>query len=338
MWNSIISINYPQILHRAATLYPTFDCLSKKTQETTAPIFKEMTNKSPYAQPIAGLNPALLNDIFSGKTPIQIEEGDPEFKTDMHRCFEKLGESEIGGELLERICKSKQPLPIRKSSRTEFCLWEGKARIDFSPDQTLELTASESDGRRYHFTLPSFIALGHEMIHFLHFQEEGKLLTYLPGKDVFPGFPNVEEEYTITGKKRDEFTENNTSHSISEHALCEAYQIPKRDVYGFFLPQTIDETYRWGGFSALHLAVSRGEIDTVKSLISQNANVNLQAFGSRGRTPLMCAIQYEHPEIASELLDSGANPKIRDIWGRTALDYVSSKSKSTFRKLELQLL
>lgn len=314
--------------------------ISKKAQEVSIPIFDEMKQKN-IAFPILPLTDnrrsdhSLVESIFAGKTAIQIK-GDREFNHVIRQCIHKLSDSRPGMELLERVCRHEAPLPIRSSNRTAIISNDAnqKPYIEFDAINDRYFTTGDEYGRRFAFCIPHFICLAHEMIHYLHIKEEGKLHLSQPGKDVFPGFPNVEEEYTVTGVKPAEYLKNFPTSSgpatcsLSEHVLCEAYNIPKRDVYGFFLPQTVDDVYPWGGFSALHIAASRGQLKTVQSLISLGANVNLQAKGSRGRTPLMCAYQYHRTDVAKLLLESGSDPNIRDYWGHTASDYLVKSTGS----------
>lgn len=58
--------------------------------------------------------------------------------------------------------------------------------------------------------------------------------------------------------------------------------------------------------------------DVVRALVNAHANVNLQA--NDGVTPLMVAAGRDVPESVEVLLKAGADPKIKDREGRTALD------------------
>jgi len=56
----------------------------------------------------------------------------------------------------------------------------------------------------------------------------------------------------------------------------------------------------------LFLAVGRGNLEAVKSLLA--AEVKVDPVNSYGYTPLMVAVFADQPEIAAALLDGGANP------------------------------
>jgi ankyrin repeat protein len=56
----------------------------------------------------------------------------------------------------------------------------------------------------------------------------------------------------------------------------------------------------------------------------------------RFSTPLINAVRYrneECPEIIQILLQAGANPKVRDAAGKTALDYAKEKGYTTIIQL-----
>ncbi|KAL8935119.1 MAG: hypothetical protein Q9216_005580 [Gyalolechia sp. 2 TL-2023] len=73
------------------------------------------------------------------------------------------------------------------------------------------------------------------------------------------------------------------------------------------------------GFSALRLAVRRGQHDTVKSLLDWGANVEERRAGHDGSTPLLEAISRGSHSITGLLLDAGADPDAADKFGLTPL-------------------
>ena len=80
------------------------------------------------------------------------------------------------------------------------------------------------------------------------------------------------------------------------------------------------------GFTAMIAAVRRGKTDSLKILIEAGADIN--ARGNHRTTPLIeCVSGYLRDEnrrrILQLLLESGADPDLRDEWGRTALHYAS---------------
>lgn len=70
--------------------------------------------------------------------------------------------------------------------------------------------------------------------------------------------------------------------------------------------------------SALNVAISKGDMATVKKLVEYGADVNEK---SNGMTPLMIAARYNKVEIIKFLLANGAKLKTKDDNGFTALKY-----------------
>lgn len=64
--------------------------------------------------------------------------------------------------------------------------------------------------------------------------------------------------------------------------------------------------------------------DTVYSLSHVTRGNFLSSF-----TSLMYAVLFNNPDAVNILLDSGANPNIRSLEGKTALDYASMQPKTT---------
>ncbi len=70
--------------------------------------------------------------------------------------------------------------------------------------------------------------------------------------------------------------------------------------------------------STLAIAISKGEIETVKKFIENGTKVNKKL---NGLTPLMYAARYNKVEIIEYLLQKGADRDIKDSQGFTALKY-----------------
>ncbi len=75
--------------------------------------------------------------------------------------------------------------------------------------------------------------------------------------------------------------------------------------------------HTYGGLTPLLYAARGGCYDCVEALVSAGADVNLP--NNEGMTPMMIALDNSHNGVAKFLLDHGANPKVWDIYGRTAL-------------------
>lgn len=80
-------------------------------------------------------------------------------------------------------------------------------------------------------------------------------------------------------------------------------------------------------------AVQEGHISLIKSLLSKNADINVRATID-GFTPLMLAARWGHTDVVSTLIELGADVKIKDGKGQTAL-FWSTKSKNRDTVLKL---
>jgi ankyrin repeat protein len=81
-----------------------------------------------------------------------------------------------------------------------------------------------------------------------------------------------------------------------------------------------------GGLTALLYAARNGCADCVEALIGAGADVNVPT--PEGVTPLMVSLDNDHNDVATLLLDRGANPHVADWWGRTALLIVVDRKAS----------
>ncbi|WP_166923869.1 ankyrin repeat domain-containing protein [Flavobacterium poyangense] len=68
----------------------------------------------------------------------------------------------------------------------------------------------------------------------------------------------------------------------------------------------------------LHVAICKGDLESVKRIIEYGANVNKIV---RDMSPLMLAARFNKVEIIKVLLSSGAKPNVENEKGFTALDY-----------------
>ncbi|RZJ75902.1 MAG: ankyrin repeat domain-containing protein [Flavobacterium sp.] len=68
----------------------------------------------------------------------------------------------------------------------------------------------------------------------------------------------------------------------------------------------------------LAAAICKGDVETVKKFIEYGANVNEK---SNGMTPLMLAARYNNVEIINLLLEKGADLKMTNDKGLSALKY-----------------
>jgi len=83
---------------------------------------------------------------------------------------------------------------------------------------------------------------------------------------------------------------------------------------------TIKNPIERTGYTAnpLNIAISKGDLQTVKKFIEYGADVNQI---SEDFTPLMIAARYNKHEIVKILLENGARPNLKNEKGYTALKY-----------------
>lgn len=78
------------------------------------------------------------------------------------------------------------------------------------------------------------------------------------------------------------------------------------------------------GEGALHIAAEKGDI-AICSILMSVAFINLNITDTRGTTPLMLSVIYEHRHFARALLRNGANPNLRDCHENLALHFAVTK-------------
>ncbi len=82
-----------------------------------------------------------------------------------------------------------------------------------------------------------------------------------------------------------------------------------------------------GGLTALLYAARNGCYECVEAMLAAGADVNTPT--PEGVTPLMIALDNDHNDVAKLLLDRGANPRVWDWWGRTALYIAVDRKESS---------
>lgn len=78
------------------------------------------------------------------------------------------------------------------------------------------------------------------------------------------------------------------------------------------------------GISPMHLAVENQDIDFIEFLLSKKADIN--NTDGQGRTPLFWASYSGYSDVVRYLIDQGANVNIKNQDGKTALDIARDKS------------
>jgi len=94
---------------------------------------------------------------------------------------------------------------------------------------------------------------------------------------------------------------------------------PGKSVWGSNYPAKTKFRKMSGGFTPMHFVAQQGEIETARILLNAGADVN-SPHAELGN-PLLIAMVSGHNNLAKFLLEQGANPNIKDLWGVTPLHY-----------------
>jgi len=191
-----------------------------------------------------------------------------------------------------------------------------------------------------------------------------------PLDDYFSAIQRDNESAVITQALRG--VDLNAVNSRGEHGLLVALRANSLKVADFFLSQSgvKVEARNPGGESPLMMAALKGHLPQARRLIARGAEVNkpgwaplhyaatnpepislelvrlllehhayIDASSPNRSTPLMMAAHYGHPSVVKLLLESGADPLIKNEQGLTAIDFanragrvdVAAQIAATFR-------
>ena len=79
------------------------------------------------------------------------------------------------------------------------------------------------------------------------------------------------------------------------------------------------------GWAPLHYAATNGHLSVMQLLIEENAY--LDAESPNGSTPLMMAAHYGTPSAVKLLLESGADPTLKNSLGLSAIDFAHQANR-----------
>jgi uncharacterized protein len=80
------------------------------------------------------------------------------------------------------------------------------------------------------------------------------------------------------------------------------------------------------GWTPLHYAATGGHVDVIQVLLDENAYIDAESPNKS--TPLMMAAKYGNLEAVKLLLESGADPRLRNQLGLTAIDFAHQGNRS----------
>jgi len=80
------------------------------------------------------------------------------------------------------------------------------------------------------------------------------------------------------------------------------------------------------GWTPLHYAATHGHISVMNLLLDNHAYID--AASPNGSTPLMMAALYGTPAAVRVLLEAGADPRLKNDQGLTAIDFANRGQRS----------
>ena len=89
------------------------------------------------------------------------------------------------------------------------------------------------------------------------------------------------------------------------------------------------------GYKPLHRAVIQNDLEMIRLLIENGADVNSKE-DKYGATPLIVAAQLDHPEIAKLLIENGADINVKDYKGWTTLHKSTRRGSLEISKLLIE--
>jgi uncharacterized protein len=85
------------------------------------------------------------------------------------------------------------------------------------------------------------------------------------------------------------------------------------------------------GWTPLHYAATNGHLAMIELLLDQNAYIDAES--PNGTTPLMMAAHYGSPAAVKLLLDAGADPRLKNQLGLSAIDFANQANRQDAAQL-----
>lgn len=85
------------------------------------------------------------------------------------------------------------------------------------------------------------------------------------------------------------------------------------------------------GWTPLHYAATRGHLEIITLLLDKHAYIDAES--PNGSTPLMMAAGYGPPEAVKLLLESGADPLLKNQQGLSAIDFAQQAKRQDIAEM-----
>jgi len=134
---------------------------------------------------------------------------------------------------------------------------------------------------------------------------------------------NSQKVFTYLSQSTD-FNVNNENNSGENPLMMAAYMGNAKLVK--FLVENRKAVVNKDGWSPIHYAAIRGDLEIMNSLI--NAGANIEALSPNESTPLMYAARYGHIRVVKLLLDKGADLSAVNNQDLTPIDFAKMYNQS----------
>jgi ankyrin repeat protein len=211
-----------------------------------------------------------------------------------------------GRTLFKRLLKADKPLSINFDSRRDSGFEDTSI---FLNDSEMYHYSVNLDGEIFFYFTPLFIILAHELIHALHYFEEGREVFLNKTRNINildPDWDDLEEQETIMGEEG--------QMTLCENVFC----------FHFGYPLRINHRGFSGTFTASYCA-SKGALASLKELLISNPSLlNLpqkysNRYGEVTATPLNASLAERQVEISDYLFRVGVDVNAQDDHWGTAL-------------------